>query len=234
MYDRSWFRGLLVLGLVASITSCGATPSLTSIVISPTSFTVTLALLADGSVAPQSDQLPTDYKAIGYYTRAGHQAETKDITDSVTWFSFTPDLVTITSSGVATPTGLATGFSQIWASAPGYGGDIVSNASTYTVNLPSGSAAAAAIVSIAIKTADPTVSSLNTTAPFKAIGTTGNGDQMDVTASCFWSSSNTSVATINAKTGVATTVGEGTSSISAMYKNQAGLEVTGFTTLTVN
>lgn len=232
MFDKSWLRPLAVMGLVASITSCGSTPSLTSIVISPDSFTTTLAFLADGAVAPQADQLPTNYKAIGYYTRPGHAAATKDITDSVTWFSFTPDLVGVTSSGVATPAGLAIGFTQIWASAPGFDGDIVSNSSTYTVELPS-STTTAEVVSISIQKPNPTVSTLNANETFKAIGVTGNGDQMDVTSSCVWSSSNTSVATVNAKTGVATTVGAGTSSIGATYKNSGGMEAAGFTTLTV-
>jgi hypothetical protein len=229
---KSWLRPLALMGLVASITSCGSTPSLTAIVISPTSFTTTLAILADGTVAPQADQLPTNFKAIGYYTHPGHPAETLDITDSVTWFSFTPNLVTINSSGVAIPAGLAIGFTQIWASAPGFEGDIVSNAATYTVDLPS-STSTGAVVSLSIQEPNQTVSGLNANETFKAIGITGNGDQMDVTKSCVWSSSNTSVATINAKTGVATTVGAGTSSIGATYKNSSGMEATGFTTLTV-
>jgi Bacterial Ig-like domain (group 2) len=232
MFDKSWLRPLAVMGLVASITSCGSTPSLTSIVISPSSFTTTLAFLADGTVAPPADQLPTNYKAIGYYTHPGHPAETRDITDSVTWFSFTPNLVTINSSGVATPAGLAVGFTQIWASAPGYEGDIVSNSSIYTVDLPS-STTGAEVVSISIQQPNPTVSSVNANESFKAIGITGNGDQMDLTSSCAWSSSNTSVATVNSKTGVATAVGAGTSSISATFKNSGGIEATGFTTLTV-
>jgi len=232
MFDKSWLRPLAVMGLVASITSCGSTPSLTSIVISPTSFTTTLAFLADGAVAPPADQISTNFKAIGYYTRPGHPAATKDITDSVTWFSFTPDLVTVNSTGVAVPAGLAVGFTQIWASAPGYDGDIVSNAATYTVDLPA-SADAGEVASISIQKPNPTVTGLNANETFKAIGITGNGDQMDVTASCVWSSSDTSVATINAKTGIATTVGTGTSSIGATYKNASGMKATGFTTLTV-
>lgn len=232
MFDKSWLRPLAVMGLVASITSCGSMPSLTTIVISPTSFTTTLAFLADGAVAPPADQISTNFKAIGYYTRPGHAAATKDITDSVTWFSFTPDLVTINSSGVAIPAGIAVGFTQIWASAPGFDGDIVSNAATYTVDLPAG-VATANVVSISIQKPDPTVTTLNANETFKAIGVTGNGDQMDVTKSCVWSSSNTSVATINVKTGVATAVGTGTTSIGATFKNADGMGATGFTSLTV-
>jgi hypothetical protein len=232
MFYRSWFKPLAVMGLVASITSCGSTPSLTSIVVSPDAFTNTLVLLADGLPAPQSEQLSTNFKAIGYYTRPGHPATTADITDSVTWFSFTPALVTVSSSGVATPAGQATGFSQIWASASGFDGDIVSNAITYTVDLP-GTSTTADVVSISVKSSNTNVSGPNASESFKATGITGNGDQMDVTKSCNWSSSNTAVATIGAKSGIVTTVAAGTSSISATYKNSNGIAATGFTTLTV-
>ncbi len=234
MYNRSCVKGLLLVGLLVPITSCGTSASLTSIVISPTDFTVTLAYLADGSVAPQSEQLSTNFTATGYYTRGEHPVETQDITNQVTWFSYTPEMVTINAQGVATPTGEAIGFTQITASAPGYGGDIISNDATYTVQLPSSSATGAAFVSLSVLQPNQTVSSLNTTKQFKAMGVTGSGSQSDLTTSCVWSSSNTSVATINSKTGVATTVGTGTTSIYATYKNSGGLAVTGFTHLTVN
>ncbi len=234
MFDRSCVKGLLLVGLLAPITSCGTSASLSSIVISPTNFTVTLALLADGSVAPQSDQLSTNFTATGYYTRGDHPVETQNITDQVTWYSYTPEMVTINNQGVATPTGMALGFTQITASAPGFGGDIISNDATYTVELPSGSSSGGAIVAISVLQPNQTVSSLNTTKQFKAVGVTGSGSQSDVTSSCVWSSSNTSVATIDSKTGVATTVGTGTTSIYATYKNQGGLVASGFTHLTVN
>jgi trimeric autotransporter adhesin len=230
MFDRSWIKALAGLGLAATITSCGSTPSLTSIVISPTAYTVTLALLPDGAPAPSADQLPTNYKAIGYYTRPGHIAETQDITNSVTWFSFTPDMVTVNGTGVATPTGFATGFTQIWASAPGFDGDIVSNQSTYTVELPTDTTTGN-VVSIAIQNANPTPA-VNTNESLGATGVTGNGDQMNLTKSCVWTSSNTSVATVSS-TGVLTTVSAGTASISATYKNAGGLEATGVTSITV-
>jgi hypothetical protein len=234
MFHRSCVKGLLLVGILAPITSCGTSPSLTSIVISPTAFTTTLAFLADGSVAPPSDQISTQFTATGYYTRGDHPAETLDITDQVTWLSYTPDLVTITSGGVATPAGLAVGFSQITASAPGFGGDIISNAATYTVNLPSSSSSGNAITSISVLQPNQAASSVNSTEQFKAMGVTVNGSKTDLTASCVWSSSNTSVATINAKTGVATIVGAGTTGIYATYQNRTGLAATGFVNLTVN
>jgi uncharacterized protein YjdB len=114
----------------------------------------------------------------------------------------------------------------------GFNGDIVSNIATYTVEVPSGSASSAEVISIAIKVPDQT-SSVNSSQNFRAIGTTGNGDEMDITSKCTWSSSNTSVATVNAKTGVVTAVGSGKANVSVMFKNQGGLGVTGFATVTV-
>ncbi len=225
--------GVLAFGLVMlPLTSCTDDPSLTSIIISPTSFTATLTLLPNGSPAPASEQLWTQYTATGYYTHPDHQPITKDITNQVTWLSYTPLLVTINSSGVATVAGTATGFTQITASMPGFHGIVTSSASTFTVNLPS-SITTSDVVSLNILPTNPIVSSLNTNEGFVVIGTTGTGATEDLTTSATWTSSNTAVATIGAKTGLATALSDGTSTIVATYANPDGFQATAYTNLTV-
>jgi hypothetical protein len=223
---------MLALSLfMLPVTSCTDDPSLTSIVISPSSFTTTLVLLSNGEPAPPSEQLWTQYTATGYYTHPGHAPITKDITDKVTWLSYTPLLVTVSSSGVATVAGGAVGFSQITASMPGFHGDVISNISTFTVDLPN-STATSDIVSLNITPAGPTVAA-GTTEAFVAIGTTGTGSTANLTTAATWTSSNPAVATIGAKTGLASTIAAGTSTIVATYTNADGFQVTASTLLTV-
>jgi hypothetical protein len=225
--------GLLALSLLMMpLTSCINGPSLTSIVISPATFATALVLLPNGEPAPASEQFWTQYTATGYYTHPGHQPTTKDITKQVTWLSYTPLLVTINSSGVATVAGTAIGFSQIAASMPGFHGDVISNASVFTVNPPT-NFVTTDVTSLEILPADPTVTTLNTNEGFRVIGTTGTGSTEDLTSASTWISSNTQVATIGARTGLATALSAGSSVIVATYANADGFQVTTTTNLTV-
>jgi len=222
---------LFLLCTLAPITSCVSGPSLTSIVISPTAFTTTLAFLPNGQVAP--NQVWTQYTATGYYTHPNHPPITKDLTDQVTWTSYTPLLMTVSDTGVVTVTGDAVGFSQITASMPGFNGLVISNASTFTVNLPT-SITTSDVVSIAIQPANPAVKAGHAIG-FSAIATTGTGQTMDVTTEATWTSSNTAVATMNASTpGSGTTVAVGTSAITATFTNSDGLQAVGYALLTVD
>lgn len=231
MLDRFCLRAVLLAGLLLPLASCGNT-SLTTIVISPTAFTATLALSQNGTALPPGQQLWTQYTATGYYGHAGHQT-TRDLTNEVNWMSYTPLLVTINSSGIAVVSGQATGYTQITASAPGYSGDIISNASTFTVNLPS-STATSDVVSLVIAPIDPSLTAVGKTVGLTAIGTTGTGQTENLTTAVVWTSSTPLVATIGQSTGLATATGAGTSIIVATYTNPVdGLQVTANTTLTV-
>jgi hypothetical protein len=211
---------LLFAGILLPLTSC-SNQKLTSIVINPTTVTVTLS--SSGS------QLITQYTAIGYYGPAGHQS-TKNITDEVTWSSYFPQMLTTSNTGVVTPTGNVTGYTQVTASAEGYNGYILSNASTFTVNA---AGTTTDVVSIAVTPANPVVTTLGTVEDFSAAGTTGTGAKAALTSGVTWSSSNTGVATIGPSTGAATTVAPGTTYIIASYTNADGLVATGYTILTV-
>jgi len=226
MFDRTLLKALMLIGMVLPIASC-TSPSLTSITISPSTFTTTLAVTASGQSAPPSQQMWTQYTATGSYSHPGHPAITKDITDEVTWLSYTPLLVTINSSGIATVSGQATGFSQIAASMPGFNGDIISNASTFTVNSPT-NVTTSDVTSLAFTPANPTI----TLAKTKTLGLTEN-----LTNSVTWTSSTPLVATIGPSNGSApglvSAINVGTSVIVATYTNSDGTMVTASTILTV-
>lgn len=231
MRYRPLLGALLIGALMVPLTSCTNDPSLTAIVINPSAFTTSLVFLPNGQPAPQSQQVWTQYTATGYYTHPGHQPVTKDLTNQVNWISYTPLLVTMSDTGVATVTGWGTGFTQIGATMKGFHGIVLSNFSVFTVS--GSSATTTDIVSITIAPTAPTVTGTGKTQSFIATGTSGTGSLEDVTTSVTWTSSDSSVATIGAKTGLATTTGTGTTFIIATYTNADGLKVTANTSLTV-
>jgi uncharacterized protein YjdB len=199
--------GVLAVATVSMpLVSCINSPSLTSIAVTPSAYTITLA--TDGYGGYWS------YAATGYYTHPGHVAETEDITDQVTWTSLAPIMVTINSAGVATVTGMATGTTDITASAPGYNGLIVGS-STFTVQLPTANSAHR-ITDISI------VPSQNQAAPFAVTAKTSDGNTESVTDHVSWSSSNPQVAAIDENTGALKVIGAGKTTITAIYTNADG------------
>jgi hypothetical protein len=222
MRNRSLWSILCTCPLLF-VTSCLNDPSLTSIVITPSSYTAQLAPCGD-------PQVTTNFTATGYYTRPNHAAVTKDITDQVTWTSLTPAMVTVSSTGTATVTCQMWGSTQISASAKGFHGDIVGYG-TFNVTQESGTLSTD-VISIAITPANPTVAS-GATQAFVATGTTAGGSKVTITTSSVWSSQNTGVATINTSTGVATGVSAGTSAIGVLYTNSDATQVSATTNLTV-
>ena len=218
MRYRPLLGAVLAMCFMVPLTSCINSPELSSIVITPDAYTITLA--SDGYGGYWS------YEATGYYTHPGHTATTKDITDQVTWTSLAPIMVTISDTGVATPTGLATGTSQITASAPGFHGVVVSNASTFTVQSPS-SSSARSVRTLSI------VPSQNQEAPFAVTGKTADGGTVSVTDRLTWLSSNPLAATIDKNTGAIKVIGAGQTTITAIYTNADGGMAMGTRALTV-
>src|SRR5208282_6612972 len=84
-----------------------------------------------------------------------------------------------------------------------------------------------ALASIGVIPANPSVLP-GGTQQFTATGTYVGGGTLNITSQVTWSSSSTSVATINSSSGLATAVGAGTSTISATQGS-----ITGTTTFTV-
>jgi trimeric autotransporter adhesin len=231
MLYRSSLGALLLTAALLPVVSCSTSPSLTSITISPGSYTTTLVLTASGASAPTSEQGQTLFTATGYYTHPGHPAETKDLTNEVNWLSYTPELVTVASNGVATVTGGAIGSTQVTASLAGFNGDVISTPSTFTVTLPTATKTSD-VTTLTITPANPIILE-GQSAGFSAIGTTGNGGSENLTNQSVWTSSNPTVCAINAATGVCNSTALGTAAITATYTNPDGIEVTGYTVLSV-
>jgi uncharacterized protein YjdB len=131
-----------------------------------------------------------------------------------TWASSTPATATIdANTGVATA--VANGTTTITASAAG-----VDGTTTLTVTQ--------AVASIVVSPADPTLTALGATQAFTAQAFDGLNQPLAVQPAFAWASSTPATATIDANTGVATAVANGTTTITA---SAAGVD--GTTTLTV-
>jgi hypothetical protein len=177
--------------------------------------------------------LTTQLTAMGAYTHPGHPAELKDITNQVTWASATVQCVTVSSTGLITSQENTCSNITVTASAPGFSG-LISGSMAVNVTQPTkgGGGGNPDVTSIAIIPTTQSVASPNETAQFIAIGTTASGATGNVTNSSVWSSSSKSIATIT-NTGLATAVGQGSATITAIYTNADGTAATGTATFTV-
>ena len=179
--------------------------------------TVTAATLVSIAVTPVDPSVPDgsdrQFTATGTYT----DASTQDLTSSVTWLSSDEGVATISnavgSEGLAT--GAAVGTTTITAVSGG-----VSGTTTLTVT-------PAEIVSVVI-TPSPASVPLGLTQQFTATAFFTDGSTQDLTSSVTWESSDESCATVSG-TGLASTVAEGTATITATFgsfSNSTGITVT--------
>ncbi len=249
MFNRFCFGALLLAGLAGLFSGCSTTTTagLTTIVISPSGASAVTVTLVPPGVPQGSSQ----FTAIGYYGHAGHQV-TKDITSQVTWKSDNTQVAVICTNGSPAPctaatdglasatgftaTGAWTGNSTITASAPGFNGEIVSNTAVFTVtSCTSCTGASTDVTSVNVIPSTQTVTALGVPVQYEAIGTTSSGASVALTAASGvqWNSSNPAVATMGATTGLATTIGSGTSTITAIFINADGTAAEGNATLTV-
>jgi hypothetical protein len=90
----------------------------------------------------------------------------------------------------------------------------VSGSTTLTVTV-------ATPASLSVAPANPTVP-VGATQQFKSFGTYSDGTTFDLTAQTTWSSSNTSVAIVGRRTGLATGVASGSTTITAITPGFAG------------
>jgi len=92
------------LGLLLFILGCGHPTTLVSMSVTP----------ATATVGPVGAVIPVQYTAYGNFI---HPTETRDISSQVTWTSSVPMIATVSSTGLATPTGTACGTTTITAMA---------------------------------------------------------------------------------------------------------------------
>lgn len=132
---------------------------------------------------------------------------TQDVTQTATWSASDPSVASVSTSGLAT--GVAAGTSDIQASS-----GMVSGSTTLTVT-------SATLVSIAVTPTNPALG-VGVAQEFTATGTFSDGSVSDVSDNATWTSSVAGVASIDAGSHVAKTLGAGTTTISASVGTIAG------------
>jgi hypothetical protein len=222
MFARRSVRGLLLLclgsfGFIGSTLIGCNNSGLDSVQVTPATQALTVGQTAQ-------------FTATGTFGNAKNPS-TQNITSSVTWTSSVPSVATISAAGIATAVGAGT--TTITASTSSFNGHVSSSA-TLTVTGSSGGSAGGSIATLAIIPASQAVASPTQTTQFLAIGTTSSGATVNLTNQVAWTSSSTQIATIGATTGLATGVGRGSTTITAIYNNSTGgTVVTGSATFTV-
>jgi trimeric autotransporter adhesin len=171
--------------------------------------TVTVVGLQSIAVTPANPSVTRggteQFAATGMFS----DGSTIDLTNQVTWASATPSVATINAAGLASA--VAVGTSSISAT-----DGAISGSTVLTV-------APATLQSIAVTPADPAVVR-GQTEQFAATGTFSDGSTSDLTSQVTWASATPSVATISSA-GLASTLGTGTTTISAMLGTVMGTTV---------
>jgi uncharacterized protein YjdB len=212
----------LVLPAVLSMAGCG---SLKSISILPVAGTVTLTAVGQ----------TVQFSAFGSSQMGNANPTTSNISTSVTWSVSNPYVAAISSTGNLTAVG--PGYTQVLAQS---GGFIATSDVTVTIaangggGTGSGGSSSTSITSLSIIPGTQSVAAPGKTGQFIAIGTNSAGVTSNLTNLVTWSSSSTQIATIGPVTGLATAVGQGSTTITALYNNQtSGSVITGTATFTV-
>jgi hypothetical protein len=194
------FAALVSLAVGVSCRGFFVKPTLTALAVSPPTPTIT------NGTSNNTQQ----FTAVGTFDDGSHGST------PVTWTSGTQSVATISTNGLATAVGL--GSSTITATSTLI--PSITNTATLTVTVE-------CIQSIAVTPTNPTQTHGNPQ-QFKATATTCNGTT-DITDIATWTSSNTSIATIDSN-GLATTIAIGTTNITAT----SGSVVSPAQVLTVN
>jgi hypothetical protein len=199
-------------GLASALSSTGTTTvsATYSGRTGSTRLTVTSATIVSISVTPANPSIARggtqQFTATGTFS----DSTTQDITTSVTWASNDASVTisnTIGSKGLATA--VSVGSATISATFGGRTGT-----TTMTVTPP-------ALTTITITPVNP-ISQVTSTVQFTARGTYSDNSTEDITSSVTWSSSNTSVATINSSGLATTTDTTGFSTITATLGSVSG------------
>jgi uncharacterized protein YjdB len=221
MFDRLSARALFLVALAIPFAGC-SNPLVDEIAISP--------------ATPQSISVgqQLSFTAVGLTGHGTtHPGTVSNITDQVTWSSSVPAVATINAEGVAT--GVAAGTTTITATINGYTGLLGATVQLTVTGGGSGVGTVTGIASIAVIPGTQAVQAPGNTAQFIAIGTSTGGSTVNLTNQVAWTSSSVQIATIGGNTGLATAVGQGSDTITALYTNPGGgSTVTGTANFTVS
>ena len=216
MLNRFRIFVLCAAGCGFFLAGCGQNTEVGTIQISPATQS-----LAAGQTA--------QFTAIGIIPHGKHPSTTQDVTSVVTWSSNATAIATVSASGLATA--VSAGSATITASMPG----IPAASATVTVTGGGGGGGGtnSDIVSLTVIPGSQAVAGPQQTAQFIAIGTSSSGGTIDLTHQATWGSSAVQIATVGANTGLATGVGQGTTTLTAVYTNADKSVATGTATFQV-
>ena len=181
---------------------------------------------AAGSVFLTAIGQTAQYTAVGTSQMGSGLPTTGGV--SANWSVSNPSVATISSTGLATAVG--SGYTQIIAESNGI---TATSDLTVTVAGTGVGTGGVTISSVTIIPGDQTVSSPGQTSQFIAIGTTSSGATVDLSGQVAWSASSAQIATIGVSSGLATAVGQGSTTIAALYSAN-GTTVAGTATFTVS
>jgi len=216
MFDRIKLGALLLIGIALPIMGCGSS-EVDSLQVTPT-----LVTMVPGATVQLT--------ATGVYSHGTGPSTTQNLTSQVTWSTASPDVATVSNTGVVT--GVGSGTITITASIKGYTG-LLSATSEVTVNASTTPPVNNDITTLTITPAAQTLAAPGATATYTAVGTTAGGASVNVNGLVVWSSSSTQIATVNASTGVVTATGPGSATIQAEYTNADSTVAVGTATITV-
>jgi uncharacterized protein YjdB len=191
-------RGMtwIVLSLSLLLAACSGTSSSRSGSGQPGPASLTGLSVTPNSVSI-SASATVSLHAMGMYS----DGSSKDLTASATWSSSDSNVVSVSSSGVAT--GVATGVVTITARSGAFSGT-----ATLTVNT-----AGSNLTSLTLSPTNPSVP-VNTTQQLAATGSYSDGSSRDLTGLVTWSSSTIAHATVDA-TGLVKGIAAGSATITA-------------------
>lgn len=209
-------RASVGLGLVVFISTLGingcVSYRLTGLYVEPSA----------GACIPSNST--AQFTAYGIYTEGGHAAETRDVTDLVTWTTDLPELATVDSKGLATSSS-DIGLTNVKASAQGEF-DLVWSSAPLTVKSTCVSSSVRTLSSIQILPGDQMLSSMGDTSQLVAVGQYRLAPfSDDLTGQVTWKSSNPQVATVSAA-GFVSATGAGETTITATRTTAKGTVVT--------
>jgi hypothetical protein len=219
---------VLVLPFLISLAGCS---SLQTIGILPAAGSATLTGVGQ----------TVQFSAYGQSAMGSAAPTTSNITTSVAWTVSNPSVATINANGLATAVGA--GYTEIYAQS---GGIIATSDLTVTIASTTGggttgggtgggtTGSGSGITAISVIPGSQSISSPSQTTQFLAVGTSSSGATFNLTSQAVWSSDSLQIATIGANSGLATGVGQGTATITALYTNASnGSIVVGTATFTI-
>ncbi len=218
MRNRLLWSAVLLVGLVFQLTGCANNNGLDAISVTPSTQALNVGQSAQLSVT-------------GTYGNASHPT-TKPVTVGLSWTSSSPSVAAVSTDGLVTA--LSAGSTTVTASAAGFAGTVTSTC-VVTVSGAGGSTGGGSVIAIEILPGSQSVSGPGQTAQYLAIGTTSNNATVNLTTQVTWTSSVLSVATVGANTGLATGVGQGSTTITALYIDPtSGATITGTASFNVS